>query len=68
MIDKYAVVVFMGDESKTIDCDSHGQAIVVFRRCVALDMGNEVIAYRNGAKIQRAYRGAYGHMRIEHVV
>lgn len=68
MIDKYAVVVFMGDESKTIDCDSHGQAIAVFRRCVALDMGNEVIAYRNGAKIQRAYRGAYGHMKIEHVV
>lgn len=66
MIDKYAVVVFMGDESKTIDCDSHGQAIVVFRRCVALDMGNEVIAYRNGAKIQRAYRGAYGHMKMEY--
>ena len=66
MIDQYSVVVVMGDESKTIDCGTHGQVIAVFRRCVALDMGNEIIAYRNGAKIQRAYRGSYGHMKIEH--
>ncbi len=65
MIDQYSVVVFMGSESKTIDCDTHSQAVAVFHRCVALDIGNEVIVYRNGAKIQRAYRSAYGHMRIE---
>lgn len=64
MIDQYEILIWYGAEIEARPARNMTEADKVLGACVLDEETTEVIVYRNGAKVKRAYR-AWDGMRIE---